>query len=328
MNYKIYYGTENPTTYTFMEFGEIDTKTSSKKIWGFKMHQKAYDWFMLSRYANDILAFNSMKKMLEKFSEQDILDYYNAEVHHDDEMALHLAQNIAMIVTQDKPTLSYPSFYELGQTLFGCIEGMELYQDILNHLKIDCPQINFKSIDWYGVDISDMFNELSKTFHQGYKVNTLLHQSELPVRVDVFFSKGITLLYAVRDLNDLFYTIKKGRLAVFDYSFALGKQVDTTIGSGKTVRYLELKDFLQELKNHKEKLYVKKSNSRIIKETNRLWIDCIFGEESICKNYIELDVRLRKEMANKLSAFNGSGRFLNNDINPEWVLIDKFIVTS
>jgi hypothetical protein len=325
MNKKIYYGTENPTTFTFMEFGEIDTITSMKKIWGFKMHQKAYDWFMLSRYANDILAFNAMKKILGKSSGQDIIDYYNAEVHHEDEMSLHLAQNIAMIVTQNKPVLSSPSFYELGQTLFGCIEGMELYQDILNHLSIDCPQIDFKNIEWKGVDISNMFNELSQIFHQGYKVDTMLYQSELPEQMDVFFSKGITLLYAVRDMEDLFYTIKKGRIAVFDYSFALGKQFDTTIGSGKTVRYLELNSFLNELKNHDEKLYVKKSNSRIIKETNRLWVDCIFGEQSICEDYIKLDVRLRKEIANKLSTLNGSSRFLNNDNSPEWMTIEEII---
>ena len=202
---------------------------------------------------------------------------------------------------------------------------MELYQDILNHFKIECQQINFENIDWYGVDISDMFNELSKTFHQGYSVKTMLHQSELPEKMDVFFSKGITLLYAVRNLEELFYTIKKGRLAVFDYSFALSNQFDTTIGSGKTVRYLELNDFIKELENHEEKLYVKRSNSKIIKETNRLWVDCIFGEESICKKYIEIDSILRKEIADKLTGFKGAGRFLNNDISPEWVQFESFI---
>jgi hypothetical protein len=325
MDNKTYYGTDNPTTYTFLEFGEINTDTSTKKTWGFKMHQKAYDWFMLSRYANDILAFNTMKRMIGKSAEQDIINYFNEEVHHDDEMALHLAKNIAIIVTQNNPVLSSPSFYELGQTLFGCIEGMELYQDILNHLKIDCPQINFKNISWYGVDISEMFNELSRTFHQEYKVKTMPDKSELPEQMDVFFSKGITLLYSVRDMEDLFSTIKKGRLAVFDYSFALDKQTDTTIGSGKTVRYLELSDFLQELKKHKEKLYVKKSNSRIIKETNRLWVDCIFGDETLCNDYIKSDISLRKGLANKLSKLNGSGRFLNNDIYPEWITIEEII---
>lgn len=327
MDNKTYYGTDTPTTYTFMEFGEIDTVNSEKKIWGFKMHQKAYDWFMLSRYANDILAFNKMRKMLGNTSMQDIINYFNAEVHHDDEMSLHLAQNIAMMVTQKEPVLSSPSFYELGQTLFGCIEGMELYQDILNHLGINSPQIDFNDIEWYGVDISEMFNDLSITFHKDSKVKTMFTQAELPEKMDVFFSKGITLLYAVRNLADLFYTIRKGRLAVFDYSFSLKETEDTTIGSGKMVRYLPINDFMNEMKKYSELLYVKKSNSRYIPETNRIWLECIYADEKICREYIKLDTEIRNEVSNKLSSINNSSRFLNNDLSPEWMPIDKFLET-
>jgi hypothetical protein len=325
MDTKKFYGIEKSNIIAYLEFGEINIVEGKKKVWDFRLHQKAYDWLMLSRYANDLLAFNAMKKMIGAKPEQAIIDYFNKEVHHDDEMALHLAQDIAIAVTQDKPVLASPSFYELGQTIFGCIEGMELYYDLLNHLGIECPQINFKNIEWFGVDISEMFNELSVIFHKDYKVKTFLLQSELPKKMDVFFSKGITLLYAVRNLSDLFNIIRKGRIAVFDYSFSTDKIEDTTIGSGKTVRYLSLKDFINEMKKYKEVLYVKKSNSRFIPEANRVWLDCIYAEEKMCKEYIVLETRIRKEVSKKLSALNDSARFLNNDNSPEWISIEEFV---
>jgi hypothetical protein len=325
MDTTTYYGTEHPTTFTFMEFGEIDVESCKKKTWGYKMHQKAYDWFMLSRYANDVLAFNQMKRMIGNTSDQEIIDHFNREVHHDDEMALHLSKNIALAVTQDSPVLHSPSFYELGQTLFGCIEGMELYQDLLENWKIECPRIDTKKTEWYGVDISDMFNELAKLFHKEYSIRTMLLPSGLPERMDVFFSKGITLLYAVRTIADLFSTIRTGRLAVFDYSFSMDKVEDTTIGSGKTVRYLRLDDFLAALKTQQDALYINKSNSRYIPETNRVWLDCISGDERICQNYIDLDTKLRPKIAQRLSAVAGSARFLNNIHASEWLTVDQFM---
>lgn len=327
MDTKTFYGTEKSNIMAYLEFGEINIIEGKKKVWDFRLHQKAYDWLMLSRYANDVLAFNAMKKMIGVKPEQAIIDYFNKEVHHDDEMAVHLAQDIAIAVTQDEPVLTAPSFYELGQTIFGCIEGMELYHDLLDHLGIECPQINFKNIEWFGVDISKMFNELSVTFHKEYKVKTMPLQSELPQKMDVFFSKGITLLYAIRDLSDLFNTIRKGRLAVFDYSFSMDKIEDTTIGSGKTVRYLLLSDFIDEKKKYEEVLYVKKSHSRFVPEANRVWLDCIYAEKMLCKEYIELETRVRKEVSKKLAPLNGSARFLNNDNAPEWLTIEEFINT-
>ena len=325
MDTKGFYGTEKNNAIAYLEFGEIDTVKGKKKVWDFRLHQKAYDWLMLSRYANDLLAFNAMKKMIGVKSEQAIIDCFNREVHHDEEMAVHLAQYAAIAVTQDEPVLASPSFYELGQTIFGCIEGMELYYDLLVHLGIECPRINFKYIEWFGVDISEMFNELAAIFHKEYKIKTALLQSGLPKKVDVFFSKGITLLYAVRDLPGLFNTIRKGRLAVFDYSLSMDKIEDTTIGSGKMVRYLPVKDFMNEIKKYKESLYIKKSNSRFIPETNRVWLDCIYAEEKVCKEYIELETRIRKAASKKLSSLNGSGRFLNNDNSPEWISIKEFM---
>lgn len=326
MNTKTFYGTDASDVLAYLEFGEINIAEGKKKVWDFRTHQKAYDWLMLGRYANDVLAFNSMKKMIGKNPDQALIDHFNKEVHHDDEMSLHLSQYVALAVTQDKPILGVPSFYELGQTIFGCIEGIELYKDLLNHWGVACSNVDLKNIEWFGVDISEMFNELSKTFHKEYKVKTFIEPCELPKKMDVFFSKGITLLYAIRDLPALFDTIKKGRLSVFDYSFSLDSTQDTTIGSGKTVRYFPLDAFLSEAKKHDEVLYVKKSNSRFIPETNRVWLDCIYGNDELCKEYIHLETRVRKEISKKISSLDRSARFLNNDNSPEWLSLEAFML--
>ena len=319
----IFYGTQESTAVTYLEFGEIDLLKGKKKVWEFQLHQKAYDWLMLSRYANDLQAFISMGEELAVNALPEIMDIYNREVHHSDEASLHLAKIIALDAT--KQADGTQSFYELGQTIFGCIEGAEFYQELLRHLNIYCAETDLRNVDWYGVDISEMFNKLSKTFHREYKINTMLEPSSLPDRMDVFFSKGISLLYAVRTVSQLFETIKKGRCSVFDYSFNLGKAEDTTIGSGKTVRYLCFDDFMYELVNHSETLYVKKKNSRYIPDTNRVWLDCLYAEASVCNKFIALDKRIRKDLSRQLSLIKGAERFLNNDHEPEWISIEEFV---
>lgn len=321
----IFYGTQDSSAITYLEFGEIDIAKGKKKIWEFQLHQKAYDWLMLSRYANDLHAFISMGEKLSKDALKDMMDIYNREVHHGAEASLHLAKIIGLETTR-KGSVSQ-SFYELGQTIFGCIEGMEFYQAFLRYLDVYSPETNLQAVEWYGVDISEMFNRLSKTFHREYKIHTMLEPSSLPDRMDVFFSKGISLLYAVRTISQLFGIIRKGRCSIFDYSLTLGKEEDTTIGSGKMVRYLSFDDFMVEIGNHRETLYVKKKISRYIPDTHRVWLDCLYADESICLEYIELDRQIRCLLHKKLSPIKESGRFLNDEFNPEWLPIEEFIKT-
>jgi hypothetical protein len=142
--------------------------------------------------------------------------------------------------------------------------------------------------------------------------------------MDVFFAKGISILYVVRTMDQFFATIRKGKLSVFDYSFSLDKEEDTTIGSGKTIRYLNYSNFINKLKKADEVMYVKKSNSKTIKDTNRIWLDCVFGEKSLCEEYIKLDVSIRTTITQRLKGIQNTGRFLNNDINPEWIAVEEY----
>jgi len=324
MDTKTFYGTEQRDVITYLEFGEIDVKNVKKKVWNFQLHQKAYDWLMLGRYSNDLLNTIKMEKLLETKNMQEMINLYNEEIHHEDEASLNLAKLIAVSVTNHNPVLLKPSFYELGQTIFGCIEGMEFYKKLLNRLRIKLPDVNLKNVTWYGVDISELFNLLATKLHNNYNVITMLTPDTLPPKMDVFFAKGISILYVVRSVDELFTTLRKGRLSVFDYSFSLDKEEDTTIGSGKTVRYLNYEAFIDELKKTDEVMYVKKSNSKILNDTNRIWLDCVFGEKSLCEEYIKIDMFIRTALAQRFEGIKNTGRFLNNDKNPEWVAVEEY----
>ena len=203
-----------------------------------------------------------------------------------------------------------------------------LYHALLKHYNLSNFEYNSNKITWYGVDISEMFNELSIMLHKDLDVKTSLDTSILPKVVDVFFSKGITLLYAIRDVNSLFKTINSGRLSIFDYSFSLKHNEDITIGSGKTVRYLFLNDFINELNNNNTKLFlVKKANSKFIEDHNRLWLDCVYGEIDLVKNFVKEEIKIRNNIYNQMSVYPNSNRFLNKENISEWVTIEDYINT-
>jgi hypothetical protein len=325
MSNSIFYGTEESSTFTYLEFGEINMDSGRKAVWDFRLHQQAYDWLMLSRYANDILAYHKMEPLVDAGDDSAACELYAQEVHHEDDASVSLAKLIGLAVTQQEGKPS--SLYELGQTLFGCIDGMELYQQWLQRLEVPLTHVPLKDVVWYGVDISEMFNELSVLMHQDYTVNTMTDPADLPGQLDVFFSKGVTLLYAVRDLNQLFETLETGRIAVFDYSFTFSDGEDTTIGSGKTVRYLNLVAFLEQLETKERILYVKTQTSRVDPKTGRVWLDCVYAEPSFVDAFTVLDTKVRREFAKKLSGIKQSDRFVNNDHEPEWVPVHQFLKT-
>ena len=52
-----YYGSEENTAISYLEFGSVDIEKKSKKIWGYLQDQEAYDLYMFARYARDLFAF-------------------------------------------------------------------------------------------------------------------------------------------------------------------------------------------------------------------------------------------------------------------------------
>ncbi|MCE2595579.1 hypothetical protein K6Y31_12185 [Motilimonas cestriensis] len=223
-------------SHSFLEFGSYNEATKTRKVYDSRTHQQAYDWLMHSRYSNDIYTYHLMS---QHYSLNDIfkaLETYQ-QVHHRDDIVFNFNKLIALSLTQN-------SYYELGQTLFGCIDAMVLCQQISRHIGFYFPKnVNLKEIAWYGFDISEFFNFFATKMHGDYQIQTSSKANELPDSLGCAFAKGITLLYAIRTAEQLFEFMAKGEITLFDYSISLNEELDTQIGTGLGVRYISKEDF-------------------------------------------------------------------------------------
>lgn len=326
MDISKFYGTEEGSTFSYLEFGSINLKEGKKEIWDFRLHEKAYDWLMLARYTNDMVTYMSMTEDLGKNPISKAISLYCREMHHKADASINFGKLCALAVMKNHLTSRGPSFFELGQTIFGCIEGMEFCRKLLETTAVQFPFLDLSDIKWYGVDISEIFNRLSIKLHSGYKVKTMREIEKLNEQAEVFFAKGVTLLYIVRKTSDLMDILDKGKLCIFDYSFALGEEQNATIGTGKSVKYINFDDFYSYYKKGTKKLYLRKEKSHYNKAKNRIFIDCIYAEENICKEFIKLDMRIRDELIALLSSEQDASVLLDaesEDMN--WQTIDDFI---
>lgn len=294
MNKDQFYGTDQPTTISYLEFGAIDMENSRKEIWDYRLHQKAYDWLMLARYANDLVAYADLSRRIEDETMERIADTYVKEMHHADDASLNLSK-LCALASLGKTN---PSFFELGQTVFGCIEGMEFIQSLAQKRGVSLPKMPLTDVHWYGVDISEYFNDLAKRMHHGYKMVTTVDLESLPKKMDVFFAKGVTLLYRIRTPDEFVKLLNHCRCAIFDYSFSMNKEQVTTIGTGKTVTYVDVNEFKSGCQKSGMSLFVRKETAKYSSETNRLFVDCVFGEEMLCNAYMQLDQKIRQQFSN------------------------------
>ena len=325
MNKNKYYGTNDNSSVSYLEYGSINLSNSSKQVWDFRLHDKAYDWLMHARYSNDIYAYLKMNEFIGLNKLEESLDLYNLEIHHKDDGLVNLNKLIATITSNKYKKQKTLSFFELGQTLFGCIDGMEFSKNLLNHLEIDFNEINLKNIEWKGVDISDFFNRMSKVMHSNYNIETFNEISGIQSIPEIFFAKGVTLLYACDNILSLYEVIDKGRISLFDYSFSLDGEKKIVIGTGKQVRYLDINNFLKILPSKDKTFYINKNNSFLDEKNKRIWIDCIYAENDLADNFILNEHKIKKQLFKKLSNVKKAKRLLSNNDLSEWIPLDKFI---
>lgn len=328
MSKNVYYGTDEAITFSYLEFGSIDLGASKKDIWDFRIHDKAYDWFMLSRYANDMVTYTEMSEKMDGSAPiSEIVSLYTKEMHHKADASLNVGKICALAVMKNRQDKASPSFFEIGQTIYGCIEGMDFCQKLISTSLVQFPFVNLTEVSWYGVDISDFFNRLSVMLHSAYKVKTVREVEFLKEQTDVFFSKGVTLLYIVREVGELLNLLAKGEICVFDYSFSMEGVQNTSIGTGKHVRYLDFNEFYKAYNKGIKKLFVRKNKSYYNKATNRIFIDCVYAEEGICREFIDLDIRIRKELMLKLSSTPEALILLDaeKEAPVEWISIEEFV---
>jgi len=273
-----YYGTSEVEGLTYLEFGGVDLVNSKKEIWDFKTDQDAYDLFMIARYAKEIIGYQDGKKALEQGDLELFLNLYNDEIHTKDFLNSILTW-LALGFLKDKGKAL--KFYELGFTLFGCIEAHEA-------CKVLFPSdVDVKDIDYTGNEISYLISELAIRLHSEYKVSYTLSKIDKESHSGLFFSKGVTLLYALKEAQDLMDYLEPSQLAIFDYNFSLEGSQSEILGTGKKIVYLSLEDFREIYKNSKESLFIRKSDLIIDDKLHRMRCHCLWGEEAMIKEYLE-----------------------------------------
>lgn len=324
MNNK-FYGTNEQPAFSYLEFGSIDMQKGKKHVWDFRLHQQAYDWLMHARYSNDLITYMKLCERIGGASPNEIADEYLGGIHHPDDFLVNFGKLCALAVMS--ATSEKVSFFELGQTLFGCIEGMEFCQKIIRALDLDFPYLSLEKVHWRGVDISDFFNRLAVVMHARYDVETSDSEQKTELPADVFFAKGVTLLYAIREPLQFRDTLNFGELSLFDYSFAMDGPQEMTLGTGKQIVYLAYDDCKKQLEESGKQLYVRRSRSNYDASSNRVFIDGVFGDERHCRKYIELDTRIRTAVAAQVPVseyskvlFNGSSFGMD-----DWVQLADYI---
>jgi len=218
------------------------------------------------------------------------------------------------------------SFYEFGQTIFGCIEGMELFKKFLLFQNILDNSLDLKKISWYGTDISDYFNKLAKIMHSSYKLNISSQVEEIFRKADVFFSKGVTLLYAIDNIKNLFNLISENKISIFDYSLTINNDTEKILGTGKKVKYFNYKKFLKKIDSKNKVMYINKTTSKILYDRNQIRFDAIYINKNISNDFISFLNKIYKQIILKNSAIKNSVNYTGNLDNMLWIPSDEFFI--
>ncbi|MFB2856666.1 hypothetical protein [Aeromonas allosaccharophila] len=271
----------NSIAFSYLEFGSIDPSFGKKTVYDFRTNAKAYDWLMHARYSNDLFTYHKMIQGLCSNDFNDITDIYANEIHHADDFVFNLNKIMAL-------ELVGSSFFELGQTLFGCIDGMEFIRQLQLMLKLPPIQVDLSCINWFGYDVSQFFNFMAKLMHEQYNVFTTDIRSQIPVYYDVFFAKGVTLLYAIRSGSEFFDYVRRSKITIFDYSFSLDDGIDNYIGTGKSVRYLSKSEFVevyQQILESGKDIWVR-GNSKADLDRGLFYIEGIVACDDLASRFI------------------------------------------
>jgi hypothetical protein len=258
--------TGNVTTY--LDFGM--TQGGRRVSYDYREGQHAYDLFMGARYLHDLMAYRSGD-----------LD----AVFHPEDVRDQLRKYTALVVCRNGARgLVY---YEVGSSVMGVI-------DAINCLNGKYGKLNPHRIVWRGVDNSTFMNTMARVTHEDYDIR--LTTTANPVECDLFFAKGVSLLYAI-DNEALFCDVlAKSRLAVFDYTFSLGQRLSEVVGTGLPVTFLDLDECRRRLdgmpgRTLRLEPYTIKSYHQ---GGTKVTYDCVFGECALVEQYLtEMDARSR-----------------------------------
>lgn len=281
--------------FSYLEFGSISANDGRRKLYDFRTNDQAYDWLMHSRYSNDIYSYHKMLLALEDKNIKATADVFSANIHHSNDLVVNMSKLFALSVVTGN------SFFELGQTLFGCIEGMQVCASINEIIQPEVKALpSLLDVEWFGLDISEFFNLFAKKMHQEFKIFTSSTAADIPPHVSVAFAKGITLLYAVSTEEALLEFMMKGDITLLDYSFSIDQNIITQVGTGKTLCYLNKESFIrcyQKLKSASKDIWVR-GNAGVKEDDKRLfYFEGFVATTALAKHYIDKQTAWHKAVS-------------------------------
>lgn len=244
---------------TYLEFGY--QKGDRKVPYDIREDQEAYDFFMVSRYLKDVIGYRIGNLKL---------------VHHKEDLEDNIKKYTALQICKNTPQGLI--FYEVGSSLMGVIDALEYINKRLDKMRI-------KSILFIGVDNSDMMNHVASFIHPNYKLK--LYKKIKKIKCDLFFAKGVSLLYAFDNEQYLCDVLRNAKIAIFDYTFSLRDSTKDFVGTGKNVTYLNIGKCKRLLDITGKALILKPSKREYSICENKVTYECIYGDAPIVDAYLK-----------------------------------------
>ncbi len=261
---------------TFLDFGKV--QGGRRTSYDYYEGQDAYDLFMGSRYFKDIIFYR----------EGEVDKVYQVEDIRD--QTRKFAALVACKNYSDKLV-----FYEVGSSAMGVIDALEFLNKKYKELKI-------KDIKFFGIDNSKWMNAAAKYTHEQYNIKLWESVKEADeVKCDLFFAKGVSLMYAFEDEETMCNILKNSKISIFDYTFSLGDKIQDFVGTGLPVTYLSL-DKCKKLLEREGTAFIMKPYT--IKNyhhnpKDKVTCDCIYGDKEVVEKYLaELEDRIGENLNN------------------------------
>jgi hypothetical protein len=274
---------------TYLDFGKV--QANRRTSYDYYEGQDAYDLFMGSRYFRDIMYYRT-GKIDKVYQTEDLRD-----------QTRKFAALVACLLT--KKNSEKLVFFEPGSAAMGVIDALE-------YLNKDYKQLNVKDIRFLGVDNSEWMNAAALYTHESYDVSVWEHTKEAEgVASDLFFAKGVSLMYAYQDEETMCRAIRNSRIALFDYTFSLGGRMQDFVGTGLPVTYLSLTICRKLLEEAGRALIMKPYTIKNYHHSpqEKVTYECIYGDKEVVEKYLE---ELEKKTGENLYNY-GDKRFVRKE---------------
>jgi hypothetical protein len=245
---------------SYLDFGM--TRRGKRTCYDYREGQQAYDLFMGARYLNDLIAYREGRP---------------EAVYHPEDVRDNLRKYTALSVCrQSGAQLVY---YEIGSSVMGAI-------DALNYLDQQYRELDTRTVLWCGVDNSHFMNAMAQYTHEDYDLR--LSETVAPVRCDLFFAKGVSLLYSIHTEELFADVLTQSRVAVFDYTFTRSSRIHDVVGTGLPVTYLNLDGCKQRLVRDGKRLILTPYTLRTYHPSpDKVTFECIYGDLDVIDRYVE-----------------------------------------